>query len=141
MSEKRGRLPLTSKYVSVPFLMIIAVSCKKSDIKGDQKSDEIINYSGRYACDVKRTNWAMNTGVQDTTYQQLVVVEQNDNTVFILSHSFPLDSLANGREYTKGYNGSNYVRVQFINDSLHYFSSSGGLGGGSRLKYDGIRID
>ena len=134
-------MKLTTKWLSVLFLMIIAVSCKKSDIKGDQKSDEIINYSGRYACDVQRTNWQLYTFVQDTTYQELVVVEQNDNTVFILSHSFPLDSLANGREYTKRFNGSNYVRVQFINDSLHFFIRGGGLGGGSRMKFDGIRID
>lgn len=79
----------------------------------------------------------MGSTSNDTTYTDEVVVKHKKKNIIFLNNTIPIDSLWDGHVYYVGNGGSNYFKLQFINDSVYCYSYSGGLGGGCGIQYIG----
>jgi len=116
-------------------ILLVIISCNKDHYDYRDK------IAGKYKCTYKHYYWEISADSLQifTTIDTLIVSKNINNEIKILSNSFALDE--NWSFHWMG-DGSNQIDAQFFpdKDSISYFFSRGGLGGGYRAFYDGNKI-
>lgn len=92
--------------------------------------------SGTYTCQIHTSSYMMGSNSTYKSYTDDLIVKHKGKNVIVLNNTIPIDSLWGGHAYSVG-SGSNYFKIQFINDSIYYSSHSGGLGGSYSTSYAG----
>ncbi len=94
--------------------------------------------SGTYYCSVNYHYTDISPETIDSTYNEDIIIEQDDKDVIVLGTSINIDSLWKEKEYFEG-NYNDFLQVLFRNDSVYIQKYSGGLGGSSSLTYKGLK--
>lgn len=124
----------SNQYLTILFISTILFSCKKEKV-----SEPWEQFPGDYYCRVDAGGFTITDGGWDTTYMTTITVSQEGTNFKIFNNLIPIDSVKNGEQYMVG-NFSSHYTVQFKNDSLFYYSYSGGLGGNSHSDVRGPKL-
>lgn len=121
---------------SVFYILIIGLffsgvlSCKKI------KSNKFV---GKYDCTVNYNYFDVSPTYFDTVYTDTIIVTYEKGYLFFNNTQLHIDSL-DENNFREEINGSSYVNIRFISDSIYYNYGGGGLGGSSHTKFKGKKI-
>lgn len=121
------------KRVSIFLLTILVVagfsSCDKYHAK---------KLSGSYTCSVHYHYMDITPMEMDSTYTEILEVEQDGKNIKVLGYTIPIDSVWKTDGYTVGSYNQNFT-VRFDKDKIYCYTYSGGLGGHATREYNGSR--
>lgn len=121
------------KHLFIFFLFIFLFGCEKF---GYDYRDELI---GDYICNETYYTWTIDHyGDSKYSVDTLTVEKAKNDKLQIRDNVFELDE---NLEYFEHFGGSTYINAKFFtdNDSIYFYDSSGGNGGGSVHIYTGLK--
>jgi len=108
---------------------IFVISCNKMKTS---------KYTGKYYGKTKISSWSLNQveNINQTIIDSIIVVLEGDY-LQVKQQKIHLDSLDENHFYEEGFH--DYFSIKFVNDSIYYRKSDGGLGGGYSVSFSGIK--
>ncbi|MBK7129905.1 MAG: hypothetical protein IPH66_11140 [Crocinitomicaceae bacterium] len=110
--------------------------CSKKWVNYKHKAEK---FAGLYQCQVDYYYFDITPMIVDTTYIDTLEVQRDGVNLYLFNRSIPVDSVRKENEY-KEFELHDQFTLQFIDDSIYVYLSSGGLGGNASYTYAGKKI-